>query len=146
MSLKAIISTLFLTMGSFQFCYLAVEEEQNSSNARGRATGDDEEKSLKQSTLLCCFSPTLFNAAVDADGQNPVDEKMMIVYPKMLGFCFQEQQEEMASFLCIPPEVLNPYAELWPTGYSWLLCLRHRAVSWGKKAVNFSFLRLCCPH
>lgn len=92
------MSTLLLTMGSFLFCYLAVEEEQNSSNAERRATGDDEEMSLKQSTLLCCFSPSLFNAAVHADGQNLVDEMMMISYPRMLGFYFLKQQGGMVSF------------------------------------------------
>lgn len=70
-------------------------EEQNSSNAR-RATGDDEGTSLKQSTLLLCFSPTVFKAAVYLDGQNPVDVMMVILYHKMLGFCFQKQQEEMS--------------------------------------------------
>lgn len=97
MYLKAIMSKLLLTTGSFLFCYLAVEEEQNSSNAGRRATGGDEETSLKQSTFLCCLSPTLFNAAVDADGQNLVDEMMMVLYPKRLGFYFQKQQEEMTS-------------------------------------------------
>lgn len=90
MSLKAITSTLLLTMGRFLFCYLAVQEEQNSSNEERRATGDDEEKSLKQSTLLCWFSPTLFNAAVDADSQNRTNEMMMILYPRALGFYFQK--------------------------------------------------------
>lgn len=52
--------------------------------------------SLKQSTLLCRFSPTVFKTAVSVDGQNLVDVMMMILYPKMLGFYFQKQQEEMA--------------------------------------------------
>lgn len=84
--------------GKLSVLLLTVEEEQNSSNTGRRATGDYEETSLKQSTLLCCFSSALFNAAVDADGQNLVDEIIMIVYPKMLGFYFQKQQEEIASF------------------------------------------------
>lgn len=84
--------------GELSVLLLTVEEEKNTSNTGRRATEDYEETSLKQSTLLCCFSSALFNAAVDADGQNLVDEIIMIVYPKMLGFYFQKQQEEIASF------------------------------------------------
>lgn len=102
MSLKAIMSTLLLSMGSFLFCHLAVEEEQNSSNAGRRATGDDEENSPKQSTLLCCFSPTLFNDAIDADGQNLVDEIIMIVYPQMVVFIFRNSRRRWQVFSVFP--------------------------------------------
>lgn len=79
------MSKHLLSTGSFLFPQLAEMEEQNSSNARRRATGD-EGTFLKQSTLLCCFSPTLFKAAIYVDGQNLVDVMKMILYPKMLGF------------------------------------------------------------
>lgn len=84
------MNKLHLTTGSFLFCYLAVEEEQNSSNAGKRATEDGEETSLKQSALLCCFTPTLFHVAANADGQKLVDKIMMILHPKMLLFLFSE--------------------------------------------------------
>lgn len=56
-SVRAVMSKLLLSMGSFLFPWLAAVEEQNSSSARRRATGDDEGTSLKQPTLLCSFSP-----------------------------------------------------------------------------------------
>lgn len=79
------MSKCLLSMGSFLFPQLPEMEEQNSRNRRRRATGD-EGTFLKQSTLLRCFSPTLFKAAVYVDGQNLVDVMKMILYPKMLGF------------------------------------------------------------
>lgn len=62
----------------------------------GEQTGEDEGTSLKQSTLLHCFSPPLFKAAVHVDGQNLVDVTTMILRPQLLGFYFCSQQEEMA--------------------------------------------------
>lgn len=42
-------------------------------------------------TLLHCFSPALFKAAVYVAGQNLVDAMTMIIYPKTLCFYFQKQ-------------------------------------------------------
>jgi len=80
-------------------------EEQNSSNARRRATGDGKGTSLKQSTFLHSFSPTLFKAAVYIDGQNLVDVMMIILNPKMLGFYFRNSRRRWQKSRAFPQEL-----------------------------------------